>query len=110
MSRAVIYVEKYALFTFTKNGQGPLKNVAASACNIIAFFYLDHRYLDQRKVPLPLVPLGYPWLPCDYIILPRLYKISAHDGNNNCKCANKITYIGIEANQGYPGINKDKQG
>ena len=32
-----------------------------------------------------LVIAGYPWLPHDYFILPRLRKISANDGKDNCK-------------------------
>ena len=76
-----------------------------SDCNAIAWWgiiYLDYRF-DQRKAPLPLVPLGYSWsspgytwLPCDYIKWPRLQKISANDGKNNYKCANEITYIRIK--------------
>ena len=33
----------------------------------------------------PLVPLGYPWLPYDYIISPRLQKIYANEDKKNCK-------------------------
>ena len=33
-------------------------------------------------------------------VVLQLQKISANDGVNNCKCANEITYIAIEDNQG----------
>ena len=49
---------------------------------------------------LSLVILCFPWLPHDYLIWPRLQKISANDGKNNCKCVIDYTYIGIIYNQG----------
>ena len=110
-----MYVENGALFTFTKIGQGASKKSfplvyktmrvmrIISSIEVVNVWTIAGSLSVQPFLWFPLVPCGFPWLylvipgytwlPSGHFIWPRLQKISANDGKNNCKCANDFTYI-----------------
>ena len=100
-----MYVGKLErLFTFTKIGQGASKKVFPLVYNTMRVMRINSSIdvlyiwtivgsLSRGFRWFPLVIAGYPWLPHGHCIWPRLQKISANEGKDNCKCANDFTYI-----------------
>ena len=84
----VIYVENDTLFTITKIGQSDFKKLPlVHREEHIMQLYSSIGVADiwtSAKYPyrqFPLFTLGYPWLPCGYIIWPRLQKIIGNEGS-----------------------------